>query len=282
MNSILSSSLKLFAFSAALAFAFEQTTVCHANIFASNLKLNGSKTNITSFKSTPVNIGYSLNEPATAGVTLEILSGTNVVRTLVIQSGQNGTARGDNIVPWDTKDQGGVLLPEGIYSLRITASAVGYDGWTLISSDDRTNNYVFRGTGIAVDQNESGPFNGRVYIANSESGPNADFPGAKPGEYNGVLRFNAGGSPAEEGPVVSDSVWQGFGLSPWHIEVSEDDYVYVNEVFNLGEIYRWDAAFFESSTLQVLTAASFPTTGAVLNGLAIAGAGTNTSIYVAD
>ena len=50
-----------------------------ANVYATNIRLNGSLTNVT--VSGSVTISYTLNEPASAGLILEIKSGLNTLRT---------------------------------------------------------------------------------------------------------------------------------------------------------------------------------------------------------
>ena len=74
----------------ALALALALATAApsaHANVFASNVKIKGGMTNLSVAQGTSVNISYILNEPASAGVTIKILSGATVVRTMTIASG---------------------------------------------------------------------------------------------------------------------------------------------------------------------------------------------------
>lgn len=264
------------------ALTLSQPLATRANVYPTNVKFNGSKTSLSSPQGRVVNISYTLNEPASAGASVAILSGTNVVRNLTFEAGQNGALRGENIVPWDGKDQAGNLAPQGTYSVRLSAASIGFDGWTMISTDHRTNNYVYRGTGIAVNQNPASPFYGRVYVANSDSGPNAGLPGAKPGEYNGVLQFNADGAPAEEGPLAVSTGFSGFGESPWKIEFGPDGKVYVNDLFYGGEVARWDDDFDPASRLDVLRSSNLPYANAKLSGLALAGTNTNARLYTSD
>jgi hypothetical protein len=140
-------------------------------------------------------------------------------------------------------------------------------------------NYVYRGTGIAVNRNPASPYFGQVYVANSESGPNAGIPGAAPGEDNGLLLFNVDGS---EAVLVTDPLWTGFGLSPFHIEVTEDDYVYVNDMATAGEVYRWTADLAPASRIQVLSSTNLPDANDQLYGPGIFGDETNRSIWVGD
>ena len=253
-----------------------------ANVYATSIRVNGSKQDISSPQGVAVNISYILNEAASAGAEVHILSGTNVLRTIKIASGQPGTFRGRNMVSWDGKDDAGTLLAEGSYSLQVRAASVGFSDWTPISDDAGATNYVYLGMGIAVNQNPSSPYYGQVYVANSDNGPNAGIPGAKPGENNGLLRFNADGSAPEEGILVTDALWTGGGLSPWHVKVTEDEYVYVNDMATSGEIYRWTADLSSTSQVQVLSAANLPDPNDSLYGPAIFGPGTNRSVWVGD
>jgi len=197
------------------------------NVYATSIRLNDSPQDISSPQGKAVKISYILNEAASAGAEAQIFSGTNVLRTIEIPAGQPGTLWGRNTISWDGKDDRGVLVPLGVYSIRVRAASSGFTDWTPISNDLGKTNYVYRGTGIDVNRNPASPYYGQVYVANSESGPNAGIPGAAPGEENGLLRFNVDGS---EAVLVTDPLWTGFGLSPWHVEVTDDDYVYVNDL----------------------------------------------------
>ena len=75
-------------------------------------------------------ISYILNEPASAGVTIKILSGATAVRTISLAGGSAGTTRGTNTVVWDGKDDSSANVPGGNYSVSIKAAATGYGGWT--------------------------------------------------------------------------------------------------------------------------------------------------------
>ena len=54
-----------------------------ANVYATNIKLNGSTTNLTLATGDSVTISYILNEPASLGATVNILTSSNIVRSLV-------------------------------------------------------------------------------------------------------------------------------------------------------------------------------------------------------
>jgi hypothetical protein len=83
------------------------TPTSKANVYATDLKINGSITNaVNTSQGSSVTVSYILNEPATAGVTINVLSGSNIVRTISIVSG-DGTNKGTNSVVWDGKVTGG-------------------------------------------------------------------------------------------------------------------------------------------------------------------------------
>ena len=80
------------------------TSNARANVYATNIKLNGSTNNPTIVVGQNVSISYILNEPASAGVTIGILSGTNVVRTISVPAGNPGPTLGTNTVTWNGKN----------------------------------------------------------------------------------------------------------------------------------------------------------------------------------
>src|SRR5215467_8607264 len=198
------------------------TTLPHsarANVYATNIKLNGGLTNATTV---PATISYVLNEPASLGVTVKILFGSTVVRTITITNGP-GTALGTNTVIWDGNNDSSNPVGTGTYSVSVTAASSGYGDWTQISSD--TNNYVWEGRGIAVDRNPSSLYYGRVFVGNADTGP-----GFKNGDLLGIQKLNADGSPADEGGFSTGGFsWFGGTVSPWKIEVSADDFVYISD-----------------------------------------------------
>src|SRR5689334_12443327 len=78
-----------------------------ANVYATAVKLNGAFTNVVAGPvtngATNVVISYVLNEPATAGVTVQVKLGTATVRTFTLSSGP-GTSKGTNSVTWNLLD----------------------------------------------------------------------------------------------------------------------------------------------------------------------------------
>jgi hypothetical protein len=249
----------------------------YANVYATNIKLNGGLTNTTVAQGSSVSISYILNEPAPSGVTIKILSGATAVRTITLAGGTQGTTRGTNTVTWDGKNDGGGNVPGGNYSVSIKAASTGYAGWTLTTDDNNEGNLIWFPTGIAIDRNTNSPYYGRVLAANSE--PQA---GSPLGYQVGILKCNADGSYADEGGLSTGGYgWAGDGNSPWKIRMSADDYVYVNDFAVSGDIYRFDPTISAASQLHVLSSTNRGP-GYDLSGPGIFGTGTNTEIWMAD
>ncbi len=251
----------------------------HANVYASNIKINGGLTAAVANQGQNANISYILNEPASAGVTINVLSNAVVVRTISVAGGGAGALRGLNTVVWDGKDTGGSYVGLGTnYSVSVTAASTGYAEWTTTTSDANEGNLVWEGRGIGVNQNTNSPYYGRIFVANSS--PNSTI--TVPGDNVGMLKLNADGSYGDEGGFSTGGhTWAGDFFSPWHLQVSADDYVYINDWTGSGEIYRWDQTLSTASMLHVLRQDNWAP-GCNMSGPAIMGTGTNTEIYMAD
>lgn len=249
---------------------------CNANVYATNVRINGGITNIVTAPTNVITITYLLNEPASLGTTVRILSGTNVVRSLLFPGQSEGTLRGFNSVDWQPD------VPGGTYSVSVTPASSGYTNWTQTTSDiSDVNTYAIDPRGIAVDCNPVSPYYGRVFVANSALGPS---PNTRPGDTIGILKFNADTSDAEEGISSADldgHLWAGGDVSPWKLSVSADDYVYVDDMANGGDVYRWDPTMSSNSMFHVLRQDN-QSPGAELSGPAIVGTGTNTQVWMSD
>lgn len=249
-------------------------TRCRANVYATDVRVNDDFTNIVA-TSDPIVISYILNEPASLGTTVQIQSGSTVVQTLEFPSGIQGTLRGFNAVTWTPTN-----LAPGSYSVSVTPASSGYTNWTEITSDiTDLNTYVFDGHGIAVDKNPSSQYYGRIFVANSTPGQTSAA-----GDSLGILKFNADTTDAAEG--VSSSgldghLWSDASQSPWKVQVSEDDHVYVDDLANNGDLYRWDPTISSNTLLHVLRQDNQPK-GSVLSGPAVSGTGAGTQIWMAD
>src|SRR5437016_3698312 len=104
-----------------------------ANVYATNVRLNGGATNVVFATATNIDISYILNEAATAGVVININQGEATVRTINLTNPAPGTTFGPNIVTWDGKDNDTNDVGPGLYTISIIASATGYNEWTAIS-----------------------------------------------------------------------------------------------------------------------------------------------------
>ena len=259
---------------------FAVAPTAHANVFASNAKINGGMTDVSVAPGASVNISYILNEPASSGVIIKVLSGATTVRTISLTAGAAGTLRGLNTVVWDGKDNTGNSVPAGNYSVSITAASSGYPGWTVTTDDNNDGNYSYEARGIAVDRNTNSPYYGRVFVGNSvDNSTNGTSPYL--GDYVGIQKLNADGSYADEGGFsTGGEAWSGGGSAPWKIRVSDDDQVYVMDISYLEDVYRFDPLFSTNSLLHVLRADNDGT--ATLTGMAVAGTGTNTVLWMTD
>jgi hypothetical protein len=261
----------------------------HANVYATNIRLRGS-INPTPSTATvyvycnavrdTVQIGYILNEPATAGVTVEILAGTTPVWSRGIPSGDPGTQRGVNTLVWGVTNNAGNIVALGSYAVRITAAADGHFDWTQITDDFSPGSYAYQPASIAVNQNTNSLDYGRVFVGNAELGFNPEF---EPGDQLGIRKLNADGSPAFGDFSAGGWVWSGNQVSPWKIEVSDDDYVYVNDWAAGGLVMRFDQSIAFDLRAMVLRQDNRPNGGAAnLSGPFITGTGTDTQIWMAD
>ncbi|MCX6922585.1 MAG: hypothetical protein NT154_05125, partial [Verrucomicrobia bacterium] len=258
------------------------TSNARANVYATNLKLDGSTNNPSIVAGQDVSISYILNEPASAGVTIRILSGATAVRTLVLAPGNPGTSRGTNAVTWNGKDDLGADVAGGDYSFSITAASTGYSTWTPISSDTNAGNQVTRAWGIAVNQNTNSFYYGRVFVANA-------YPVA--GDPLGFHKLNADGSPAEEG-MLSDGgyVWNtgissSYYESPFRVRVGADDRFYALDWSGDGVILSWDQQITTNSMLNVMRQDNNPgvdTFPGSFSGFFVSGTGTNRQVWMCD
>jgi hypothetical protein len=239
-----------------------------ANVYATHIFVNGSPTHAVLAPTNKVAITYILNEPATAGVTVQILSGTNVIKTF----SDAGSQRGTNTVVWDGSMDSGTNLPDGIYNIAITAAALGYSAWTNIT-DDSTNYYVNTPRGIAVNQNASSPYYGRVFVANAN-------------DPYGIYKYHADGSPADgTGFSTGGQSWGAtVHYSPWKIAISQDDFVYIDDFSQDGVVYQFDQMISSQSFQVALGISNYPTNhpNPQLSGLAVTGSGANTQIWMTD
>jgi len=255
----------------ALALALEMyAPSARANVYATNIRLNGSLTSATNVQS-GLKISYILNEPATLGTTIKILSGATVFDTIGIPSGGAGTLRGLNTVFWGGTNSLGARAPAGTngirYSVSITPAASGYPIWTQTSIDTNPGKPANYPLGIDVDKNTNSPYYGRVIMGCASTGPNTNTPEAS--KMIGLFKMNADGSQADEGwfgyagYTMNDaggtatgqmnngaSAGQtGLGYNPMKIRIGDDDRIYWVDNSDYGAILATDM---QATTNQVV------------------------------
>jgi hypothetical protein len=243
-----------------------------ANVYATDIRLNGSLHAGVVLPGGSVAISYILNDTASGGVWVRIYSGANLIQTLSSADDEAGTNAGLNSAVWNDPAD----TSQGIYTVSITAASAGYGSWTNIT-DDGPNFYVEAPGGITVDENTNSPFYGRVYVANALFSWDIGAPG--------ILKCNADGTPADEGGFSTGGWnWSGAGYSPWKMTVGADDRLYVDDFASDGVVISFDPILRNNDHRVVLGTSNYPTQDPTpqLSGLAFATAGTNTQIWMTD
>lgn len=259
----------------------------HANVYATNIRLNGGLTNLVVPAVTNLAITYTLNEPATLGVSISIKSGATTVRTFTLTNPGPGTLQGSNYVAWDGRNNASNPVPGGVYSVSITAASSGYTDWTETSSElDDFDYRVWAPRGIAVNRNTNSPYYGRVFVANANEGID---PITYPGDRVGITIHNADGSYAAEGGFSTGGHDWGNGhpeadfFSPWKLEVGPDDRLYGNDFSDQGLVFSFDQLVSTNSLQSVLTPNNYPTNGfPELDGPFLSGSGGTLQFWMAD
>ena len=201
----------------------------HANIYITNLRFSGAALLTNSVAVTNINITYTLNEPAAQGVTIDISSGGNLVRTLTATNGAPGALFGSNLVVWDSTDSNGLSVATGNYVVSVAATASSHTNWTQISQDASPGNYTFDPRGLAVDNNSNSLYYGRVFVGNAAE----NAPYIRPGDQDTIIKLNADGSFAADGPNGDggyDMVDFGDDGEPQKMRVAEDDRLYMMDL----------------------------------------------------
>ncbi len=254
-----------------------------ANVYATDIRLNGSLQAGVVAPGSPLTISFILNDVAT-NVSVQIYAGTNVAKTFTSAAGQTGTNAGLNTVVWDGTNDGGSAAAVGVYNIRITAAAAGYETWTNIT-DDGTNFAVFEPGGLAVNKNTNSPYYGRVFISNCKPGTLNFTNGTNLTMDPGILKCNADGSVAEEGGFGTGGYpWAGGGYqnpSPWKMDIGADDRLYVDDWNGNGVVLSFDQVL-STNYLDVLRSDNYPYSGILLSGPCVMGKGTNMQIFMAD
>jgi hypothetical protein len=258
-----------------------------ANVYATNIRLNGGLTNIVVPAVTNLVISYSLNESATLGVAININSGATTVRTFALAYPGPGTLQGSNYVIWDGRNNSSNIVGGGLYSVSITAGSSGYTNWTQTSSETNDFEYhVWDPRGIAVNRNTNSPYYGRVFVANANEGIDTLN---HLGDRIGILKLNADGTYAADGGYSDGGYdWahgnpQIDGLSPWKLEVGPDDRLYANDFSGQGLVFSFDQLVSSNSLVAALRPDNYPNATPVnFDGPFISGSPGNMQIWMAD
>jgi hypothetical protein len=213
----------------ALALTLSATTA-RAYVYATDIQINGSLTNTSVDQNFPASITYRLNQAADRGVTVNILQGSTVVKSIA-----GGTNQGLNSVSWTP-----------------TNAATGFPIWTQISKTN-AGNYMHEATGMAVDNNTNSPYYGRVVVGCAASGGLNPISGAT--NMDGIYKLNADGSYADEGGFsyggysTDDSgdvstpgqmpVSQ-YNQVPYALRIGDDDRIYMLDDSVYGAIIAFD------------------------------------------
>jgi hypothetical protein len=236
----------------ALLGALSITPDARANVYATDIQINSTLTNtVTVPVGNSVTLTYHLNDNATAGVTINILSNATVVSTTNIASPNAGTLMGLNAVSLTAPSR------IGIYSIGITAASTGYPAWQQISLDANPGNVAVFPHGMAVDNNPGSPYYGRVFVNN---GIDATSNGVA--QSLGIYKYNPDATLADEGAfgygnyTVNNSgqvdannppyafpqmaVHGSAGHGQEKMRVGTDDRVYMCDYSNDGSIVAFD------------------------------------------
>ena len=230
--------------SLALALAFlSATTTARANVYATDIQVNGSLASTNAFEGSSVSITYRLNQTADRGVTVNILQGNTVVGTIA-----GGTNMGLNAVSWTPTNA-------GTYFVSITAAATGFPIWTQISVDTNAGMPAYAPQGIDVDKNTNSPYYGRVIMGCALNGGSSPVvPVAA--QQAGLYKMNADGSQADEGwygdaGYTTDDAGDTsagvtmpstvpVGYDPLKIRIGDDDRIYWCDDSGVGAIIACD------------------------------------------
>ncbi len=271
-----------------LLFLFCNNSV-HANVYATDIRMNGSLNAGVTVPGAPVAISYILNDDADAGVSLRIMAGTNVIDTFTIPGGSRGSHVGLNSILWGGTNESGLRVEPEIYTVSISAASLGYDDWTTLT-DDSTNFFVPGPRGIDVNRNTNSPYYGRVFVGCTVPADAQWLGLLADAQGFGIQKSNADGSPAEEGDFSNGGLSWGAGTaqfayySPWKIAVAANDKVYINDFSGFGFVYAFDETI-STNYQSALTTANYPyqiPNPPFLSGLYTTGSGTNCEIWMSD
>lgn len=252
--------------------AFAIVPAARANVYATDIRLNGTLTNTVSVSvGSSVTLTYHLNDNATAGVTINLRSNATVVAATNIASPNAGTLMGLNTVSLAAPGSA------GIYSVSITAISTGYAAWQQISKDTNPGNVAVFPHGMAVDNNPVSPYYGRVFVNNGLDMQAYGLP-----QSQGIYKYNADATLADEGAfgygnyITNNSGQAGVntfgylypqmaahgtaGHGQEKMRVGTDDRVYMCDYSNDGSIVAFDPLISTNQMVidQGATSGNFP------------------------
>jgi len=210
-----------------------------ANVYATDIKLNGSNQQTTTSAGNPVPISYILSDTATLGVVINVYSNGVPIRsfsvpTNALATNGAGLSLGTNTIFWDGNDSTSNSVGVGAITVSVTASSAGYPGWTLLTTNNINTGissggyYTWAPRGLAVDTVTNSPAYGRVFVANSQTGPNA---GSVAGDHDAILMFNADGSASDAGAFGNGGypIHDANFTLPQKLRLGDDDRLYMND-----------------------------------------------------
>ena len=199
------------------------------NVFASSVTVDFNGT-------FPATISYNLNQAATSVViVIKDYPDRNVVKTITILSGANGTFVGFNDVAWDGSLDAGGTATSGIFTIEIDArDDVGSDGFELVSFDTGPDSWYWSSSGVAANTRQTSPDFGTVYVTERTGGTSGNSGGIETvrglylhDSYGRYLGFQQNIAFAEGNSVVDWASFVGGENSPFGATVGPDDRVYV-------------------------------------------------------
>jgi hypothetical protein len=240
--------MKTLRFLALIAAGILSAFNARANVYATDIKVNGSLSTTTNSGSSPITITYRLNQAATLGVNVAIEEGTTNVVTI-----SGGTNMGLNTVVWGVTNSSGVALSEGTFTVRITAAASGFTNWQQISVDTNAGNYAFFPGGIAVDNKTNSPYYGRVLLGCGYANGKATNPISGDIILDGIYKMNADGSFADEGGfgyggytlddgghLSTNEMPSASFVAPFRLRWGGDDRIYMLDYSDEGAVVAFD------------------------------------------
>ncbi|HEY3267153.1 MAG TPA: hypothetical protein VGM37_09520 [Armatimonadota bacterium] len=163
-------------------------------------------------------------------VTLDLMSGADVAKSLSIPAGQPGAVIGTNTLTLNYAD----LPPGGPYTIRVTpvcGSLVATD-WTRVTSTSDPNLKFNGPRGLDINRRVGSPYYGRIYVTEGTAGAAGGRTTSK-----GLYIYNPDLTPAFSGPkmqtanfVAPLTTWySGSSHSPFRVYVAPDDTVFVTD-----------------------------------------------------